>query len=328
VIQSQWAKSGIVLHEVESKDLEQGWVRLRVEAAGICGSDLNRLRSKQGAGETPGHEVAGSVLQSSISMPDAIFAVDPWIICGRCEFCVAGRSEQCSNGRAIGIDVAGGLAETIDVPAANLHPVSSELSSLQASLAEPFAVCTRAIHLCNLKLDSHVLILGAGSLGLISGLLARDRAGRVSITTMHDYQRDLATRMGLEPVAVADLEQWSRDNAPDIVIEAVGGYADTLQQAMQVCRPTGRIVMIGMFLEPVQINGEQLLSKGLTMVGSRLYGQTGRSSEVAAAANVLPRYKSELGLLQTHQFPLSEIETAIATAGTPDQRPIKVTVLP
>jgi alcohol dehydrogenase len=328
MILSQWTRNGIVLKEVEPAALLPGWVRLRVAAAGICGSDLHRLRLHDGVGETPGHEVAGTILEAFEALEDVTYVVDPWIVCGRCEFCRAGKSEQCSEGKAIGLEVAGGLAETIDVPLANLHAVSPQLSNLQASLAEPFAVCVRAIHLAELKLDSQVLVLGAGSLGMISGLLARDRASRVAISTLHGHQVELARKLGLEPVPVSELDAWAKQSTPDVIIEAVGGSADTLEQSMRICRPGGKIIVIGMFTGPTQFDGRALVSKGLRILGSRLYGRTERGSEVGAAAQALSRYAAEASILQTHQYSLPEIGTAFETAANPNLRPVKVTVLP
>jgi threonine dehydrogenase-like Zn-dependent dehydrogenase len=286
------------------------------------------MRNKDGIGETPGHEAAGVLVTGVPGMTDATYVVDPWIACRSCEYCLSGKSEQCAQGHAVGLDVPGALAEYIDVPASSVHPVDSAVSDLQASIAEPFGVCTRAIHLANLRLDSRVLVLGAGSLGLISGLLARDAAASVTVSTLYEYQADMARHLGLNSVPVAEANAWADEMQPDVVIEAVGGSADTIEQAIRTCRPRGRIVVIGLFTQVSRLDGRELVGKGLQISGSRLYGQSDHGSELAAAVGLLPRFREEIARLQTHQFELPSLDQAFLTAADPRLNAIKVTVLP
>src|SRR5437667_250514 len=102
---------------------------------------------------------------------------------------------------------SGGLALR-DVEPLALAPgwarLPAGVSPLVASMAERLAVATRAAHRAHLKLDSRVFIIGAGAIGLLVGLLARDSAGRVAIVTRHAHQTASARAMGLEPVAEAE----------------------------------------------------------------------------------------------------------------------------
>jgi threonine dehydrogenase-like Zn-dependent dehydrogenase len=331
MLQSIWTDTGIGLREVEPGPLQPGYVRMKVAACGICGSDLHRYRdtaSQLGREVPPGHEFVGTIADAgnATDLPDALLGVDPWVACGRCDYCLRGMSNSCRNGFILGVHATGGLAELVDVPAQNLHALDASLTPIEASLNEPFAVCARTIHLAQLKLDTRVLVIGGGTLGLICGAIARDFAGRVAITTRYEHQTEAAHQIGIEPVAEGDIEAFAADYEPDVVIESVGGTASTVEMAMAAARTGGRIVIQGLFSKPSTIDPNLFIFKELTVTGSKIYGQSLHGPEFASATHILPRHRDTIRVLQTHQFPLSRVEDAFAVANDKAQHPIKVTV--
>ncbi len=92
-----------------------------------------------------------------------------------------------------------------------LHPVPDSLSPLLASMVEPMACSYRGIALGRLRIESRVLVLGAGTVGLFAGLLARDRTAEVAITTRYPQQIKAARRLGLTPLGESEWEDWARD---------------------------------------------------------------------------------------------------------------------
>lgn len=329
MLRSVWTEEGIVLRDVEPEPLKPGWTRIKVEACGICGSDLHGYKEgKVRAGAMPGHEIAGTVLESTVELADALYAIEPWLWCGECEFCRIGKVQHCRNGGLVGGNVPGGLGEFVDVPAMHLYPSDASLSAQEASLTEPFGISTRAVHIASLKMDTRVLVLGAGSLGLICGLLARDTAERVAVSYRYDSQRRAAEALGLEAVPEADVVAWSQDYGPDVIIENVGGHANTMAQATAACRPGGRIVVLGLFSEQPRLDMRALIHKELKIMGSAFFGTSEHGPEFRASTKLLPRYKPELAVLQTHQFRLSRVADAFAAAVDKTERPIKITVLP
>jgi threonine dehydrogenase-like Zn-dependent dehydrogenase len=329
VLQSVWTEQGIALQDVEPPPLQPGWIRLKVGACGICGSDLHGLRGGSVfVGRKPGHELAGTVMESTVSLPDALYAVEPWLWCGECEFCRAGKVQLCNNATLLGGAAPGGLADFIDVPAMHVYPSDSSLTAQEASLTEPFGICIHAVHLAGVKMDTRVLILGAGSLGLISGLLARDTAERVALSYRYASQAEAAKKLGIEAVPESEVVEWARDFGPDVVIETVGAHANTMEQAIEAIRPGGRIVVVGMFPAPQALNLRTLILKEIKIKGSAFFGMGDHGPEFRASTQTLPRYKDELKVLQTHQFPLSRVVDAFQAAISKDERPIKVTILP
>jgi threonine dehydrogenase-like Zn-dependent dehydrogenase len=329
MLQSVWTEQGIVLEDVEPAPLKDGWVRLKVHACGICGSDLHGYKDgKIRAGARPGHEMSGTIMESTVNLPDELYTVEPWLWCGECEFCRIGKVQLCQKGGLVSVSVPGGLADFIDVPALHVYPSDPSLTPIEASLTEPFGICTRAVHLADLKMDTRVLILGAGSLGLISGLLSRGTAERVAISYRYPSQAEAAQKLGLEAIPESEVVAWAQDFGPDVVIETVGGHANTLEQATAACRPDGRIVVLGLFSIEPTLDMRALVHKELKIMGSAFFGTSEHGPEFRTSTKILPHFKKELSILQTHQFPLSRVADAFEAAVSKDDRPIKVTILP
>ena len=328
--QARWTENGVEVAEVAPPELPPDWVRLRVAACGICGTDLHLWRRELAAplGIAPGHEMTGTPLAGPRGLADGLYAVEPIHVCAVCDFCVSGRRQLCEKLSIIGVLRPGGLADFVDVPADAVHLVHPSVSPLVASFAEPLAVCVRGISLARLSDDSRVLVIGAGAIGLVSGMLARDRAREVAITARHPQQREAARRLGLVPLAESEVKAWVAAAQPDVVIETVGGHGATLLDATRWCRAGGRIVVLGIFSSRAEISAFNIATRELEIVGSNMYGMGRRGPQFRSAVRLLPRYAAELAALQTHQFGLDQIEEAFRCAGDKTSGAIKVTVVP
>ena len=330
MLSSRWTSQGMILDDVDPGPIAPGRVRISVNACGICGSDLHVYagRSPRKRDVVMGHEIVGTIADGGPGLPDSLYAIEPLDACLDCRYCATGATNICPNMKFIGIDEPGGLAESIDVPTHTLHPVPDSLPFLLASLVEPMACSYRGIALARLKIESRVLVLGAGTIGLFAGLLARDRAAEVAITARHPQQADAARRLGLTPLSESEWEDWARDRQPDAVIETVGGEADTINDAIKAAQPEGRIVIVGIFTAPSQVDGLALVVKEVDIVGSSMYGVGVHGREFASTVDALARYSSEVGFMQTHRFPLTDVTQAFDTALDKSSGAIKVTVLP
>src|SRR5205085_1793971 len=164
-----WTKDGLDVIEDEPGPLQDGWVRLRVEACGICGSDLHFWHGQlpRPLDTSPGHDLVGTVVDGPAGLADVRYAVSPNVTCGRCEFCRSGRTNLCGRGGpGLGLGRNGGLAELMDAPVANLAPIPDGVDAVTASMTEPLAVTVRGVGLAGVGPDSTVLVLGAGTIGL------------------------------------------------------------------------------------------------------------------------------------------------------------------
>lgn len=328
--QARWTERGIEAAPVEPAPLPEGWVRLRVSACGICGSDLHLYRRElpPQPGSVPGHEVAGFPLQGPPGLAERLYAVEPRLWCGTCDLCRVGRRHLCRQGKLFGLQAPGGLADFMDVPREALHAVDPSVAPVVASIAEPLAVGVRAVHLARLQAASRVLVLGGGTIGLLCGLLSRDRCAEVAVTVRHPHQREAARKLGLHPLEEGRADAWALERQPDVVLETVGGRADTIQQAVRVCRPAGRVVVLGVFTADRPVSALLLMAKEVTVVGSNTYGTDRRGPEFRAAVELIPRYRAELEGLQTHRVALADVEEAFRLASDKRSAAIKVTVVP
>lgn len=328
---AHWTKDGLTVDEVELGPLEPGWVRLRVAACGICGSDLHWWDGSmpRPLGTAPGHELCGTVVDGPEGLDDVLYAVSPNVSCGTCQFCQVGRTHLCDRalGRGLGMGADGGLSEVLDVPLANLAPVTADDPAV-AAFTEPLAVALRGVTLGEIRPDSRVLVLGAGSIGLAAALLARDQAAEVAITARHPHQAAVAEAMGVTVLGESEGIPWAKQRGADVVIESVGGHADTLTEAVKACRKGGTIVMLGSFTEPRPVDLSKLMMKELRLQGSFCYGSTRRGPEYAAAAQLTGRHQDDLRRFTTHQFDLEDVVDAFETAADKSSGAIKVTITP
>ncbi len=325
-----WTEDGLEVLDDEPGPLEAGWARLRVEACGICGSDLHFWHGhlRRPLGTSPGHELVGVVVDGPAGLADGRYAVSPNVTCGRCSFCRTGRTNLCGKGGpGIGLGRHGGLAELVDAPLENLAAVPDGVDPVIASLTEPLAVTVRGIGLARVEPDERVLVLGAGTIGLCAALVARDRAAEVAISTRHPHQRAAAERLGVTVLDEAEAVTWGKEHRPEVVVESVGGVADTIGDAIRVVGRGGRIVLLGTFDGPRPVDLQRLMMKEVGLLGSFCYGGGLREPEFATAARLTGRWATELAALTTHQLPLDQVADAFTTASDKSTGAIKVTVV-
>lgn len=326
------ASGRLVVRDVARPLPGPGEVLVAVEACGVCGSDLHASRrGRWPEGFVPGHEIVGRVVAlgdgddgddgertDNVPPPDTRVVVDPIEACGRCPACREGRESICPELRLLGVHRPGGFAEALVVSARRLHPVPRDLDPAIAALAEPLAVALHALERGALARGERVLVLGGGPLGLLCAHAARQAgAAPVHVRARHASQRALAERAlgasasGTERSIEADglADDW------DLVIETVGGEADTLIEAVRAARPGARIVVLGLFEGSPALEPWGALEKELSLLWSNCQGRdrAGRP-DLARALAILDRDRDALAALVTHRVGLESIDEAFRLA--------------
>jgi threonine dehydrogenase-like Zn-dependent dehydrogenase len=313
-----------------------GWVRVRVSSAGICGTDLHFYRGSfpSPAGLLPGHEVGaivdlpGDGAEVAVGTP---VAVEPLAGCGRCAQCLTGNYNRCPQRTLLGVNGRGGLAEYMTAPAGSLHVLPDEIPPAAGNLVEPLAVCLRGTRLARVALGARVLILGAGTIGLLSIITARAAgAAEVHVTARHESQREKARALGADGVHES-ADHAGRElsaRAIDSVIETVGGRARTLTDAVRLVRPGGVVCMLGVFEGDTPLPALDFSLKEVSLAGSNCYARFGASSDFAAAVSLLRTHLAEVRSLVTHRFALERVNEAFAAAADKSTGSIKVTLTP
>lgn len=336
-----WGEGGVLSPaELPRPEPGPGEVRVRVRACGICGSDLHlRNIGFVQRGVAPGHELAGTIDAVGPGVaglpPGTAVAVEPLRSCGRCDECRRGLDALCPEGQLLGVHAHGGFAEHVVVPAGRAFPVPADLDPRVASLAEPAAVVVRGLRRGGVAAGSRVLILGAGSIGLLGVLAARALgAGEVWISARHPAQAALARELGAARVlsegeaAPGELARSTRRAPVDLVLETVGGTANTLAAAAAAVRRGGSVAVVGMFLAPVRLDTLPLLLKEATLAWSYCYGRSSEPCDFAAATRLLADERERAARLASHAVPLADAPRAFELAADRKGGAIKVSVIP
>jgi threonine dehydrogenase-like Zn-dependent dehydrogenase len=257
---------------------------------------------------TLGDEFAGTV-------DGVAYCVEPTVRCGECDQCRIGATQRCRGSAPhgiIGVAFDGGLADRVAVPADCLVPLPDD-----ASLVEPPAVSWHALGRAAAAPGQRVLVVGGGSVGLLTVAAARAMGLDVDLEARHDHQRVAGERLG----AGAPRGQY------DITVEAAG--TDTaLATCVRKTTPGGRIALVGMAQDGRQVPAIPFVMNELSMLGCNCYGSGGGSREFARAANVLAADPEIAATVITHRFPLAEAAEAFRVAADRGSGAIKVVLKP
>jgi len=325
-----WTPDGLVVEECEPGPLADGWARLQVERCGICGTDLHLADGQldRPLGTVPGHEFVGTLLEAPAGTPDVRYAASPVVVCGTCEHCVADELNLCRRGGdLIGIGRDGGLASWVDVPVANLVALPADVGPGVGVLAEPMAVAARGVGHARLRPDDTVLVLGAGTIGLLTAAVARTHIDRVVISARHDHQRAVAEALGLEVIDESEAQAWGKANKPRVVLETVGGTATTLDTAVSVVRRGGAIVILGTFpRREVDLFAAAL--KEITLIPSYAYASSDGEPDFARAVDAIAELRDVLPAVVTHELALTDVADAFRIAADKSTGAVKVALAP
>lgn len=335
----------ISVKEVEIEDLKDDEILVKIDACGICGSDLNIFRRDPPIPKFwGGHEISGRVDEKGAKAegPDVgkRVSVMPLIACHECEMCSAGLENICSDFSFIGFNRPGGFAEYVAVPAQNVFELPENLDANISVLVEPLACVFHSTSIAGDLKDKNVVVFGAGTIGLITILLAKLEGAR-TITAVGRYvhQRDLAKRFGAEIVFNSESpELASKIKAAiykkvgaqaDVVIETVGGFdATTITDSIEILRPGGVIVLSGVHYDTPRMNLKDLTEKEIQVKGTQRYNSVDFKNAVDLIGTTGIRV-FDLAPIITHRVDLDEISRAYEIGFTKEaHRAVKIVVRP
>lgn len=268
-----------------------GDVVVRIDAVGICGSDLHAYHGhdpRRKPGLVLGHEFAGTVIESA----SADWAVgrrvtgNPLITCGHCDYCVQGRDNLCANRTMVGMTRPGAFAERMGIPGRCLIEVPDSLGPVAAALTEPAATALHAINLSARAMtrpihEGRVLVLGGGAIGMLAALLLRHQgADRLEVAEVNPLRR-ASLETHARCTTYDPRERQAAENAFDLVIDAVGS-AITRKAALAAVRPGGVVMHIGLQDWASEIDMRKLTLAEITLLGTYTYSMADLRATVAA----------------------------------------------
>jgi len=291
-------------------------VLLEVEAASICGTDIQILKVPPGHPATPGailgHEYVGRVLEAGKDCiavkPGDKVAVDPNITCGSCRFCQSGRHNMCENMTTLGIFINGGFAKYNVAPAGQLYPYSPDLEPELAVFAEPLSCVVNAFQKIQVFPGETAVVLGAGPIGqYFIQLCAIAGAGKVIVSEPQEMRRNFARQSGATRVIHPENEDVEKiilsetQGGADVVIDAVGFLADL---AIRLACRGARIMLFGQNATArTTIAQNHITRNELTIFGSYIAKHT-----FPSALRILESKRLKLKPLITHRLKLPEIQ--------------------
>jgi 2-desacetyl-2-hydroxyethyl bacteriochlorophyllide A dehydrogenase len=311
------APGAVGLRELTAPVAGPSEVVVRSRAAGVCRTDLEVLRGELDSRWVrypcvPGHEWSGEIADvgesvTGLAVGDRVVC-EGIIPCGRCRRCAAGDTNLCEHYDQLGFTRPGGYAELVRVPARVVHRLPDHVSFEAGVLVEPASVVLRALERGRLAAGEAVGVVGVGTIGSLSIVLARlFQPSRIVAYGIRPEELELALRLGVdEAVDVSAVEPPLREL--DVVFETAGAVP-AVELGTRLVSDGGRVVMLGIApegktLDSVPANRFSL--RDLELIGSFSY----TSAAWARVVSLLADRRVDLLPIVTHRFPLEDFERA------------------
>ena len=316
--------------------------------AGICGTDVHIYRGEfHNRVKFPaiqGHEFGGIILEigkdvTTFKVGDRV-AVDPIISCHACPACLSGHINACQTLKLLGVDLDGGFAQYVAVPASHCFPLPENLPMEHVSMVEMYGLGHHVLRRGRVELGETVVILGAGKLGLsvLDVLCHSGNPVTSMITDLQPFRLDVARMLGVDyAINIEDEDPYERvmditkGVGADVVIECIGHYhlphgkedpelqAAPLAQAVRMIRNGGRIVTAGLGEQLTPVHFKTLVIKEAEIIATRVtLGEFPRALKLMSKGLLHP------DLLITGKVPLRDIDHAFTKVDLEDPETIKL----
>lgn len=312
--------------QVPDPEPSAGWVVVAPAAVGICGTDLHILEGDLARDwpTIPGHEFAGEVVavggdNHGLTVGSRV-AVDPSLYCGQCYYCRRARGNQCERWGSLGVTRPGGAAELVAVPAANCVRLPEHIATTDATLIEPLACAIRGYDVLRMQLAQHVLIYGAGTMGLMMVQLAK-RAGAATVTVTDLNAGRLAGAAALGcTAAVSSPDEADRPRGWDVVIDCTGAVA-AIEDGLERVDRGGTYLQFGVSAQQAtaRFKPYRVYQREITIAGSMAVLHSFERAADLFAAGVL-----DPSDFITHRFPLAQYQDGIDAFVSGEGRKVQV----
>ena len=269
------------IREVEITDPLPQEVTVQVKACGLCSTDVHISEGKIPTVKLPlipGHEFSGVVVKTGSGVKDfspgdrVIVCVDA--SCGRCSFCLRGETNRCSHLVRIGFERSGGMAEYVNVPAANLEKISDQIPFEQAAIVPDAVVCMyRGLKTVGaVTAGSKVAIAGVGGLGMQGIRIGKLLGAHVTCTSRNDQKLEMARSIGADRVVNTSKEKFldvaKEMEGFDVVADLIG-TRESILEAVAACRNGGKVVALAYVDPRMEIPSYDIVIREKQVIGSR-----------------------------------------------------------
>lgn len=324
-----------VLIDLDEPIVEKGQALIQVKSAGICGSDIGAFRGSNPLVSYPrviGHEIAGEVVsipenKKGIRVGDRVI-VDPYLYCGHCYPCSIGRTNCCTSLNVLGVHVDGGMAERFAHPADMLVKVPDDMPWDIIPIAEPLTIALHGLHRAKLTKGEHVVISGAGPIGLLAAMAALDM-GAVPIMIDPVEERlekakSLDVAYTINPVSedvVEKIKNYTNGRMAEVVMEASGANS-AVRASLDYVSHAGRVVFTGWPKKETSLPTGLITKKEIDIRGART-----SAGEFEEAIDLIYSGRVDARAILTKTVPLSDAVDTIADIDKNPGNYLKVNVI-
>ncbi|GLX71259.1 zinc-binding alcohol dehydrogenase family protein [Paenibacillus glycanilyticus] len=301
--------------ELEEPVFTEGEAIVRISRVGICGTDLHAYKGNQPFFQYPrilGHELSGIIEQIGANeeglQPGDQVSVIPYLHCGDCVACLAGKTNCCTAMKVLGVHANGGMQEKISVPVTHLLNANG-LTPEQAAVVEPFSIGAHAIRRSGLQKGDTVLVIGGGPIGLGIMALAKQKGAIVIAMDVQSERLAFCTSFVKADYAVnalenplAELEAITNGQYPIIVFDATGN-ANSMSAAVRYTAHGGTLVYVGLVKGDLSFDDSEFHKRELTIMGSR----NATKADCRQVVDFVRAGGIDVDRYITHQVPFSEM---------------------
>jgi (R,R)-butanediol dehydrogenase/meso-butanediol dehydrogenase/diacetyl reductase len=344
-----YGKEDIRIESIPEPTVEAGQVKIRIEACGICGSDLHEYKSgpfiipsrphpltgREGGPIVLGHEFSGEVTEVGAGVtkvqPGNRVTVNPLIYCGECHYCRKGNHLMCSKLATVGFAWDGAFAEYGVFPEYSIFKLPDSVSYEMGACVEPLAVAVHAVNRSGLKIGDNVAVIGAGPIGLLVQQACKAAgAGQVFVSEPMKARIETAEKMGanavLNPAEVdvgKEIASLTDGLRADIAFDCVG-IKQTFESCIKVTGRRARICIVGLALQPIEVAFMRLWGHEKELTFSQGY-----DGEFPAAINYLADGRVNVDDYITNTISLDDfVEAGIKELINNPDKNVKILVKP
>lgn len=327
LVKFKTGKDNMRISDVPQPVPGKGQVKIKVMAAGVCGTDLLIWLGKHKVSTPliPGHEIAGIVAElgegvEGIAVGDRVTTETTFQTCEICDYCMTKEYNICGHRKGLGTHVDGGFAEYVVSRQESIHLLPDNVDFLSAALTEPLACGVHAVmEKSKVNPGDFAVVFGPGAIGLLVAQVAKAVGARVAIVgiSKDETRLNLASKIGID-WAINSREQSLTDfvngitlgKGADIIYEC-SGSPQAVNVGMEIIKTKGQFVQMGLFLDPhITINADYLVHRELNIIGSR----SQKPSSWVKALRLLTDGKVNTRALVKDTYPLEDWENAFSNS--------------
>lgn len=276
------APGKVEIKEIEKPVRKEGEALLRLLYGGICGSDLGSYKGTFAYFDyprIPGHEFSAEIVEIDENpqglKPGMVVTCNPYFNCGKCYSCTHGVVNACESNKTMGCQIDGAFCEYITMPIERIYDGKGLDPKVLAAI-EPFCISYHGVSRANVKEGDKVLIVGAGTIGVLAAIAAKAKGAQVYISDVAEGKLAIAETFGVDGTILNSsaenfdnqVREITNGSGFDVTIEAVG-LPSTFQNCIDAACFGGRVVIVGVGKKNLDFNFTLIQKKELNVYGSR-----------------------------------------------------------